>query len=465
MSTSTPRGSAPFASGAQAPRTSPEALKERRERLGAQLGRTAAILPAGSPPPRNYTANVYPFRAASHFLYLAGEAIENAWLSYGGNDPADWTLYVPAPDADDALWHGERPSRESLEAQAGCRIAYGTPGDARGAATVPAPGHHTQLEQARLVGDGGVNDALIAALIDLRSVHDAAAIDQLRAAANATIAAHVAGMAATTPGTPEYAICAAMEHALHMRGMGTAYSPIVTVHGEVLHNHHHGGVCADGDLLLADVGAETPEGWAGDVTRTWPVSGRFSPTQRDVYELILQSQLDAIAEVRPGARYRDVHLRACRTLTAGLVELGILRGDPDSLVERGVHALFFPHGVGHLIGLDVHDMEDLGDRAGYDAGFERSEQFGLSFLRLDRTLKPRMAVTIEPGFYQVPAILHDKERCAFAEDAINRDRLAAFADVRGIRIEDDVLVTEGAPEVLTDQAPKNVQDVEAVVGG
>src|SRR5690606_22262098 len=160
---------------------------------------------------------------------------------------------------------------------------------------------------------------------------------------------------------------------------------IVTVHGEVLHNTTYGHQLGEHDLLLADVGGEL-DGWANDVTRTWPVSGKLSPTQRALYDIVLQAELDAIAMVRPGARYRDIHLAACLTLARGLVDEGVLRGDPQSLVERGAHAIFFPHGVGHLLGLDVHDMEDLGDRAGYAPGRARSPQFGLGYLRLDRDL-------------------------------------------------------------------------------
>ncbi len=212
------------------------------------------------------------------------------------------------------------------------------------------------------------------------------------------------------------------------------------------------------------MGAETQGGWAGDVTRTWPVSGRFSPTQRDFYALVLEAQRQAIAAVGPGTRYRNVHRIAAQALAAGLVDLGVLRGDPIALAEDGVVALLFPHGIGHLLGLDVHDMEDLGDRAGYAPGRERSKQFGLSFLRLDRDLLPGMAVTIEPGLYLAPAILEDPTLARVAGDRLNRDRLAQFKDVRGIRIEDDVLVTANGREVLTAAIPKRLEEIEAAVG-
>ncbi|MGK0359739.1 MAG: Xaa-Pro aminopeptidase, partial [Bradymonadia bacterium] len=398
----------------------------------------AIHIDAGSAPGRNYPANPYPFRASSHFLYLVGAPLEGAtlWLANG-----EATIYVPQLPDGDALWHGARLSMAALADVLGCAV--------RALDHLPDGG--------ATPADPSLADALIAA----RLVHDAAALNGLRLAASATVDAHLAGMRSTRVGEREWCVRAAMDAAMRRHGMGWAYQPIVTVHGEVLHNHHHHHVMADGDLLLADVGAESHGGWAGDVTRTWPVNGRFSPTQAAIYEVVLAAQIAAIDAARPGVRYRDVHLTAARQLTVGLVDLGILRGDVDELVADDVHALFFPHGVGHVLGLDVHDMEDLGDRTGYPAGRTRSDRFGLGYLRLDRDLEPGMAVTIEPGFYQVPALLDDPARTAKAGDRLRRDVLAKFADVRGIRVEDDIVITAGAPEVLTAAAPKTIAAVEA----
>lgn len=448
------------------------ATAARRARLSTLLGDMPALVPAGSASPKNFPANVYPFRASSHFLYLVGAALPEAFALVDGEG---CTVFVRPPSEDDALWHGATPSLEELAETLGCRVApldeLPSALSGRAVASVPAADLATRLEQARLLGRApsaetptAEDDTLLDAIVALRLVHDDAAVAGLRRAAEATTAAHTAGMRATRAGVSEAAICAAMEAALATRNMTTAYGSIVTVHGEVLHNDHHGNECAAGDLLLADVGAETEGGWAGDVTRTWPVNGTFSPTQRDFYDVVLQAELEAIAAVKPGARYRDVHLTASRVLARGLVDLGVLRGDPEELVADGVHALLFPHGVGHLLGLDVHDMEDLGDRAGYAPGRERSDQFGLGYLRLDRDLEPGMAVTIEPGLYLVPAILEDAKLAAIAGDRLDRDVLAKFSDVRGIRIEDDVLVTEHGHEVLTAEIPKAAADVESAVG-
>lgn len=419
------------------------AFAARRRRLAAHVDRPV-LLSAGRAPARNYPGNPYPFRASSHFLYLVGEGIPGARLLVDGEVS---TLYVPPADAEDALWHGPAPDRGALAQRVGCPVRDDT--------WLPEAPDALELP----------DDTLAEAMLALRLVHDEAAVDGLRRAAEATTAAHLAGMAATRPGLLEWAVCAEMEAELTRRGMTTAYQSIVTVHGEVLHDHRHDRALRAGDLVLADVGAETPDGWAGDVTRTWPVSGRFSPSQRAIYDVVLAAQHAAIEAVAPGVRYRDVHLTAARALTDGLVGLGILTGDVDGLLADDVHALFFPHGVGHLIGLDVHDMEDLGDRAGYAPGRARSEAFGLCYLRLDRDLEPGMAVTIEPGFYQVPAILSDPELTRRAKGRLDLTRLEDFADVRGIRIEDDVLVTGTGREVLTAGIPKTAEAVERAVGG
>jgi Xaa-Pro aminopeptidase len=441
---------------------------DRRGRLARRLEDRPALLPSSTARPRNYAANTFPFRAASHFLYLFGLPLRGA---YGHYDGAGWTVYAPRPEPDAALWHGAEPGFDELAATLGCPVrpledlesALGR----RPAATLPAPDLETCEEQARWLGRAirpgtlaPVDEPLADALIDLRLHHDEAAVRELRLAASGTAAAHAAGMSATRPGVREFAVRAAMEAALLERGMTVAYGSIVTVHGEVLHNESHHHVLDKRDLLLADVGAETASGWAGDVTRTWPVAGRYSPTQRDLYEVVLAAQRATIDAVRPGVRYRDLHLLAARTLARGLVGIGILRGDPEELVSDGVVYLLFPHGIGHLLGLDVHDMEDLGDRAGYLAGRKRASEFGIRYLRLDRDLSPGMAVTIEPGIYIVPGILGDAGLTARAGDRLDRNRLAQFSDVRGIRIEDDVLVTPTGHEVLTAAIPKTRSAIE-----
>jgi Xaa-Pro aminopeptidase len=451
--------------------TPPETYAARRRRLRRALS-GPAVLASGLARPRNFRANRYPFRAESHFLYFTGVSIERAVLLV---DSEREVLYAPSPDPAEALWSGPEPGLDELGRAAAIEVrpieelkipdgsALVPPQDLESAAwleeyvsrPVDASGG-PELE--------GSDQALADAIIGVRLLHDAAAVAQLREAAEATVAAHRAGMRATRPGIREWAVRAAMEAEIVGRGMTTSYNSIVTVHGEVLHNERYDGLLEASDLLLADVGAESREGWAGDVTRTWPVAGRFSPTQRALYEVVLSAQKKAIELVKPGVRYRDVHRAAGREILAGLIALGIYAGDLDELYEKGAAALFFPHGIGHLLGLDVHDMEDLGDRAGYAPGRTRAVSRGDRYLRLDRDLEPGMCVTIEPGLYLIPAMLDDPGEVGELEPMLNRAELAKFADVRGIRIEDDVLVTESGHDVLTGATPKSVAEVEAAVG-
>jgi Xaa-Pro aminopeptidase len=449
----------------------PSAFAARRARLIERIG-GSVLLPSGFSRARNFPHNRYPFRAESHFLYLVGAQLEGAALLLRDGKA---TLYAPQPDPDAALWTGPVPSLDELSAMLELEVA---PVDELEVddevATLPPQDADTALWVGSVLGREveprsgdtveGADRRLAEAMIELRLRHDAAAIEQLRQAAEVTAAAHRAGMARTRPGLREAEVRAAMEERIVASGMVTSYNSIVSVHGEVLHNERHDGTIAERDLVLADVGAETPEGFAGDVTRTWPASGRFSDSQREIYQVVLRAQRAAIAATRPGARYLDVHRIAGKTLLQGLIELGIYRGDLEDLYARGAAALFFPHGVGHLLGIDVHDMEDLGDAAGYAPGRTRSKSFGDRYLRLDRDLEPGMAVTIEPGFYAIPHLLDNPSEVGDLASALDRARLARFADVRGIRIEDDVLVTESGAEVLTGGVPKDPGDVEALVG-
>ncbi|MEM9903883.1 MAG: aminopeptidase P family protein [Cyanobacteria bacterium P01_D01_bin.44] len=442
-------------------------LRQRRQRL-ASLIKSPVVLWSGKPSARNFPANVYPFRANSHFLYFAGLPLMKAAIHL---EEGNLTLFMDEATPAQALWHGPTPSRLDIAQKIGAdealplaELSHHT----TAAATLRVQDATTAEQQQQLLGrptepPEAKDLALAKAMVQLRIVHDEAAIAAIREAAAVSIKAHRAGMAATPTAKTEAEVRAAMEQVILAHDTTCAYNSIVTVHGEVLHNEHYHHPLNAGDLLLTDVGAETASGWASDVTRTWPISGKFSPTQRDLYDWVLAAHDACIAQAKPGVEYRELHLLACRILAEGLVDLGILKGKPEDLVDRDAHALFFPHGVGHLLGLDVHDMEDLGDLAGYAEGRQRSDRFGLGFLRLDRPLQPGMAVTIEPGFYQVPGILNDPQRREQYRHCVNWERLAQFADVRGIRIEDDVLITDSGCEVITKDLPTAAEEIEAMV--
>ena len=375
------------------------------------------------------------------------------------------------PSSEATLWHGESPSRAEIGAAIGAERVYPLAelaSKTKDAATIALQEQATYQQQHNLLNRSlklshqseGKDLKLAQAMVKLRSRHDDLALQELRQAAQVSVEAHKAGIRATKRSTTEAQIRGAMEGVIIAHNMSCAYNSIVTVHGEILHNESYNNPLQPGELLLADVGAETANGWAADITRTWAVSGKFSSTQKDLYEVVLEAHDRCIAKLAPKVEYQDIHLLAANVIAEGLVDLGILKGNPQDLVDLDAHALFFPHGVGHLLGLDVHDMEDLGDVAGYESGRTRSDRFGLGYLRLNRPLESGMLVTIEPGFYQVPAILNNSELRAKYQDLVNWERLAQFSDVRGIRIEDDVLITDAGSEVLTAQLPTKLAAIE-----
>jgi len=445
-------------------------LRNRREKL-ANLINFPAILWSGSSSPRNFPLNTFPFRSSSHFLYFAGLPIKDAAIRLEGKK---LELFMDNPPPNNLLWHGEIPTRDRLAEIIGADAAFPMEElkfHATNAATISVQNPTTKITQSQILNRDifpsnkpqEIDLELTKAIISLRLSHDDTALTEIKQAAAVTVEAHKAGMAATKNAKFEANIRAAMESIIISHNMICAYPSIVTVHGEVLHNGEHYHPLQTGDLLLADVGAETTLGWASDVTRTWPVSGKFSTTQRDIYDVVLAAHDRCIYEIKPGIEYLDIHLLAAQVIAEGLVNLGILKGKAEELVEMDAHALFFPHGVGHILGLDVHDMEDLGDLAGYEIGRERSSRFGLGFLRLNRPLIPGMVVTIEPGFYQVPAILNDLEMRQKYHNIVNWEKLEYFSDVRGIRIEDDVLVTTKSAEILTQELPTNADAIENLV--
>ncbi|MEO1372814.1 MAG: aminopeptidase P family protein [Cyanobacteria bacterium J06635_10] len=447
-----------------------EILRQRREKL-AKLIDFPAILWSGSRSPRNFAANPFRHRPSSHFLYFAGLPLENAVIRLSAGK---LQLFMDNAPASSALWHGEMPSRDRIAENIGADEAYPMvelESHLQDAATIAVQDAASWTQQSQLLdrwvlpqrAPENIDLELAKAIVQLRLTHDEASLAEMRKAVAVTVEAHKAGMAATSTAKTEAQVRAAMESAIVAHNMTTSYNSIVTVHGEILHNEHYENSLQPNDLLLADVGAETPMGWAADITRTTPVSGKFSSTQRDIYDVVLAAHDACIDKIIPGVEYEDIHLCACRVIAQGLLDLGILQGNVEELVDVDAHALFFPHGIGHLLGLDVHDMEDLGDLAGYEPGRERSGRFGLGYLRLNRPLRQGMVVTIEPGFYQVPAIVNNAQNRESFAKYVNWSRLSQFADVRGIRIEDDVLVTENGSEILSIDLPTQADDVEGLV--
>jgi Xaa-Pro aminopeptidase len=284
-------------------------------------------------------------------------------------------------------------------------------------------------------------------------------------AVNVTGAMHVAAMKAARVGQIEAELAGMVEGMAVSAGGNLSYPVILSVHGQILHNHYHGNTLQNGQMVLGDFGAETAMHYAGDITRTFPVDRRFTPKQREIYEIVLDAEVSAIASLKPGVLYRDVHLAAARRMAEGLKSLGLMQGDLDEAVTQGAHALFFPHGLGHMIGLDVHDMEDLGEKyVGYSDAVTRSTQFGTAYLRLARALEPGFVLTVEPGIYFIPQLIDQWRRKNLFADFINYQTVAKYRNFGGIRIEDNVLITENSHRILGDPIPKTVAEVEGLRG-
>ena len=445
---------------------------QRRRQLQDMMN-GAILLMGNCESPRNFPANTLPFRQDSTFWYYTGLNQPNtAWFS----SPSEDIVFLPSQHPSDVLWHGPQESNDELSA----RLGFSTwkPLESLDAFMKQHSDTHSiaiadietnqwlgrLLERDMKFGQHNGSERLIDSIIEMRRILDDDELEQLRWTAQTTNKAHRAAMQHTRVGGHELDVAAAFHHPIQKAGLGTAYQSIVTVDGEILHNHAYKNQLKDDDLLLLDGGAESPYGYATDVTRTWPVSGEFSPKQRRAYQAVLRSQEQAIDMVRPGVQYRDIHMAASLTLAEFLVDEDLLIGKPEYLVNQGAHALFFPHGIGHLLGLDVHDMENFGDRAAYAKGRTRSPQFGTGYLRMDMDLEPNMVVTIEPGFYICPAIFADPTLYATFKHVVHWDVLESWKGFGGIRIEDDIRCTTDEPENLTAMIPKQVDELTSIVG-
>ncbi len=459
---------------------------ERRKRFLAALD-GPVLLMAGGLLSRNYPANTFPYRADSTFLYFF-ERPEPGSAAFFDPAAGQVTLFLPERTVADALWHGSMEpfdavkarqqvdavlAVEQLEAHVatlsrGRKVRSLAVADWKATSRAKAiTGEELDFDDATKVGQGALLD--VVAKLRLHKAEDELA--ELRRLVPVTREAHVLAMTHSKPGVSEQFLAGLVEGAFARGGCTAAYGTILSVRGEVLHNHDHRNTLQQGDVVLLDAGAESLDtGYCNDVTRDWPVGGAFSPEGRDLYDLVLQSEVDAIAAVKPGVRYRDLHLRACRVLAEGLVRMGLLVGDPDGLVQSGAHAVFFPHGLGHQLGLDVHDLEAFGDRIHYPGGRTRSTQFGTQYLRMDLDLVPGMVFTIEPGLYFVPAILRNPEFRERFKTQVKWDRAEQFLAMNGgrgfggIRIEDDVVCTATGVEVLTASIPKARAEIESLAG-
>jgi Xaa-Pro aminopeptidase len=427
----------------------------------------------------NGPATPYPFRQDSSFLYYWGLDFQDL-AAVIDIDAGGETVFGNDPDADNIVWTGPqiplseqcrrigvataRPLARLFEVvaaaiQAGRRVRF-----------LPPYRHGTRFLLESLTGiradalERHASTAFIRAVIAQRSVKSDEELREIERAVDLSGEMHVLAMPLARPDADARAVAAAMaQRAYGKAGCRLAYPSIVTVRGEILHSLDHVDHLSRGDLVVNDTGAESPRHYASDITRTIPVGGRFSPRQRDIYALVLNAQQRAIDALGPGTAFKDVHRTACRALVEGLTDLGLMRGDTDAAVKAGAHALFFPHGVGHMMGLDVHDMEDLGeDLVGYTAQIPRSEQFGTRWLRLARPLAPGFVVTVEPGIYFIGSLI-DRWRAENRFAAfIDYAAIEEWRDIGGIRIEDNFAITADGSRLLGRPIPKAIDAVEAL---
>lgn len=458
---------------------SAEVYQQRRNRL-IETAEPGLLLFLGNvDAPMNYPDNTYPFVQDSSFRYFFGLA--DAGLA-GVIDTRTQTATLFGTDVDvaDIVWTGELPTLAERAREVGVQQTrtYAELEQVLRDALIegvsvqylaPYRGD-TILELARLLGrtadavKRGSSISLARAVVALRECKGPEEVAEIERALEVTRAMHIAAMKGSRPGVVEYEVVGVMEGIMRGRDWQLAYPTIFSRHGEVLHNHHHHNTLQAGDLVVNDSGATADSGYASDITRTIPVGGRFSQRQRELYETVLAMQLDAIAAMKPGVRYFDVHRLAARTMVERMKALGFFTGDTAHIVDSGAYAIAFPHGLGHQIGMDVHDMENLGENlVGYGEELERSPLFGLGYVRMAKSMKPGMVITVEPGMYFIPALIDAWQREGRFADMINYAKFQEYRDFGGIRIEDNVLVTETGSRVLGTPIPKTVAEVEAVM--
>ena len=449
---------------------------ERRRQLMEAMGSGLILFLGHDESPMNYADNPYPFRQDSSFLYYFGiDSPGLAGLIDVDSDTA--SLFGDDASLEEIVWTGPQPTLAELGAQVGvadCQplskletvVGEGTD-MGRSVHFLPPSRAEAILKTETLLkipsSDVGqcVSRELIRAVVEQRLLKTDEEVTEIEKALAVAADMHVLAMRMSRPGMKEQEVVGAIDGLVSSHGSALAFPIIFSKHGEVLHNHKHGNTLETGDLVILDAGANSQTHYASDITRSFPIGAPFDDRQKQVYETVLRAQMDSIAAVEPETRFEDVHLLASKRLTEGLQEMGLMKGGVEESVTAGAHALFFPHGLGHMMGLDVHDMEGLSeDLVGYGDEAERSPQFGRRSLRLARALKPSFVVTIEPGLYFIPDLIDQWREENRHPDFIEYENLDSWKDFGGVRIEDDVLVTADGHRVLGEPIPKTVEDVE-----
>lgn len=449
----------------------------RRKRLHSQIDSGLLLFLGNDESPMNYTDNPFHYRQDSTFLYFFG-------LNFAGLvgvidiDAGKDILFGNDLTVEDIVWMGTQPSLAERCQKVGIQYVqpleelktYLTEAEQKGRRIhflPPYRAEHTMKlnEYLGTIPSEVVQSAsieFITAVVEQRNTKSEEEIKEIERAVDITADMHITAIKMARPGITEARIAAAVHEVALAAGGDLAFPIIATIHGETLHNHYHGNVLRSGDMFLLDAGAETAMGYGGDLSSTMPVDSRFTDRQREIYQISLNAHEAAIARLNPGIPFRDVHFSACRTLVEGLKDSGFMHGDVDEAVAAGAHALFFPCGTGHMMGLDIHDMENLGEKyVGY-AGKEKSTQFGLKSLRLARELEPGFVFTIEPGIYFIPELIDMWKAEGRHTEFIDYNTVESYKDFGGLRNEENFVITENGCRLLGKSIPKTIEDVEAM---
>ena len=451
----------------------------RRDKLRKQVENGILLFPGNRGSSMNYRANTYHFRQDSTFLYYFGLDYEgfNAIIDIDENKDI---IYADDLGIDDIIWMGGQPSVSERAQKAGVSITRPTSKLKEDITTAIKSGRKVHIlpsyRSDHLLFLSGlfdieidevnnlISEDFIRSVVAMREVKDVLEIQQIEIAVDTAYKMHTTVMKMSQPGVWEYEIAGTIEGIALAHGGPVSFPVILSMDGQILHNHYHGNLLKEGRLLIADAGCETPMHYASDITRTVPVGGRFTQKQKEIYEIVLAANLKAVEMVKPGVINKDIHLSAALVIAEGLKGLGIMKGNMKEAVQSGAHALFFPHGLGHMLGLDVHDMENLGEKyVGYDESVSRSEQFGFSYLRMGKPLKEGFVLTIEPGIYFIPALIDIWRKEKKLSEFINYDKLDAYLNFGGIRIEDNILVTSEGCRLLGKPIPKTIDEIESIM--
>lgn len=451
--------------------------KNRRARLKEKVKSGLVLILGNEEAPANYTDNTYKFRQDSSFLYFFG-LNQPGFAGVIDIDSGDEYIFGNDVDMDDIIWMGPQPSVKDMAARVGvsetapfARLAdcmKTAISQGRRIHFLPPYRFRNMLLLEELLGirsalvKNYASLELIKAVVDLRSVKEPCEIEEITKACNIGYEMHTAAMRNCRPGVREQYIAGLIEGIAASYGSMVSFPVILSQNGETLHNHDHSRILQEGRMMLTDAGAEEVSGYCSDFTRTVPVGGKFLTRQKEVYNVVLAANNKAIEIAKPGVTYQYVHLEVCKVLAQGLKDLGLMKGDVNEAVAAGAHALFMPHGLGHMMGLDVHDMEDLGQiYVGYDAETRPIDQFGTSSLRMGRRLQEGFVITDEPGCYFIPALIDQWRAQGMHKEFLNYDKIETFKDFGGIRLEDDILIIPGGSRFLGDKrTPITVEEVE-----